>query len=118
MKDHHGAVVAGYAGNLVCSSPIVAEAKALLFGIRLAVQSGEETTVKADCLDLVDALRKSSSAWPWQCAAWLHIMSRTLDENPQIRISFIPHSLNHLADKVAKAAAFDTGQESWITSLE
>ncbi|CAN1178375.1 hypothetical protein LINPERHAP2_LOCUS33633 [Linum perenne] len=117
MKDRHGVVVAGYAGTLVCSSPIVAEAKGLLEGIRIAASSGGETVVKTDCLDLVNALRKNPTCWPWQCAAWLHRMSDILTENPQIRISFTPRAANFLADKVAKAAAFDMGQEDWIAQL-
>ncbi|CAN1120446.1 hypothetical protein LINPERHAP2_LOCUS200 [Linum perenne] len=117
IRDSHGAVVAGYAGTLVCSSPIVAEAKALLLGISTASASDEETIVKTDCLELVDALRKPSSAWPWQCAAWIHTMSRMLAESRHIRVSFTPRAQNHLADKVAKAAANDTGQEPWVTNL-
>ncbi|CAN1143068.1 hypothetical protein LINPERHAP2_LOCUS13407, partial [Linum perenne] len=117
IKDRHGAVEAGYAGTLVWSSPIVAEAKPLLIGIRMAVLSGEETCVKTDCLDLVVALGKSPTDWLWQFSAWLYTMSEMLTDNPQIRISFIPRGLNQMADKIAKAAAFDTGQESWITPL-
>ncbi|CAN1130941.1 hypothetical protein LINPERHAP2_LOCUS6125 [Linum perenne] len=64
IKDPHGVVVAGYEGTLVCSSPIVAEAQALLLSIRMAVGSGEETSVKTDCLDLVSALKNSSASWP------------------------------------------------------
>ncbi|CAN1128054.1 hypothetical protein LINPERHAP2_LOCUS4390 [Linum perenne] len=117
IKDSHGAVVTGYAGTLICSSLIVAEAKTLLLGIRTASASGEGTIVKTNCLDLVDALRRPPPSWPWQCAAWIYIMTRILVENRQIRVSFAPRTHNHLADKVAKAAANDTGQEVWVTSL-
>ncbi|CAN1139003.1 hypothetical protein LINPERHAP2_LOCUS11004, partial [Linum perenne] len=39
IKDSHLLVVDGYAGTLVCSSPIVAEAKALLTAISMATAS-------------------------------------------------------------------------------
>ncbi|CAN1146903.1 hypothetical protein LINPERHAP2_LOCUS15547, partial [Linum perenne] len=92
----------------VCSSPIAEEAKALLLGISTAITTGEETIVKTDCLDLVYALKKPPSAWPWQWAAWIHLMTSMLADNHQIRVSFTPRALNYLADRVAKAAANDT----------
>ncbi|CAN1180709.1 hypothetical protein LINPERHAP2_LOCUS34923 [Linum perenne] len=44
-------------------------------------------------------------------------MTRILAKNHQIRVSFTPRTHNHLTDKVAKAAANDTGQEVWVTNL-
>ncbi|CAN1152736.1 hypothetical protein LINPERHAP2_LOCUS18947, partial [Linum perenne] len=85
IKDPHGAAVAGYASTLVCSSPIVAEEKALLIGINMTIFWGEETIVKSDCVDLVDALRKPPSSWPCQCATWLHRMHDILAKNSQIK---------------------------------
>ncbi|CAN1170907.1 hypothetical protein LINPERPRIM_LOCUS7684, partial [Linum perenne] len=93
------------------------QAKALLLGIRLAVRSRQETLVKTDCLDLVNALRNPQSLWPWSCSAWLHTMADLLEANPLVNISFIPRSMNHLADKAAREAARGTGLDSWITSL-
>ncbi|CAN1153141.1 hypothetical protein LINPERPRIM_LOCUS14496 [Linum perenne] len=82
-----------------------------------AVDLGEETIVKTDCLDLVDALKKPPSGWPWQCAAWLHLMIKMMADNPLIRVSFIPRSLNHTADNIAKKAAANLALEDWITML-
>ncbi|CAN1132521.1 hypothetical protein LINPERHAP2_LOCUS7081, partial [Linum perenne] len=88
IKVPDGAVVVEYAGTLICSSPIVAEAKALLFGTNMAIASGEETIVKSDCLELVDALRKPPFSWPWLCAAWLYRMKIMLQDNRQVRVNF------------------------------
>ncbi|CAN1268433.1 hypothetical protein LINPERPRIM_LOCUS13168 [Linum perenne] len=97
-------IVDGKAGTLVCASPIVAEAKTLLEVIKKPADLGGAWCIKTDCLNLVDALRKSPSFWPWKCSAWLQIMSETLKVNTQIRVSFIPRALNSIADKIAKAA--------------
>ncbi|CAN1176715.1 hypothetical protein LINPERHAP2_LOCUS32689, partial [Linum perenne] len=94
-------VIEGYSGTLVCSSPIVVEAKALHTAINLAVASGFPTPVKTDCLNLVDALRRKPSLWPWQCSSWLQLMSNLFTCNPQVRVSFTPRSQNSLADCVA-----------------
>ncbi|CAN1154110.1 hypothetical protein LINPERHAP2_LOCUS19825 [Linum perenne] len=67
-----------------------------------------DTCVKTDCINLVDALRRNPSSWPWQCAAWIQIMDQILKRNPQVRVSFIPRSLNGIADRIAKAAASGT----------
>ncbi|CAN1136255.1 hypothetical protein LINPERHAP2_LOCUS9360 [Linum perenne] len=95
----------------------MAEAKALLLRISMATSLNEETIVKIVCLYLVDALRKPPSSWPLHCAAWLHHMLDKLDQNRNIGVSFTAHALNHLADRVAKAAAYDKGQDSWVTIL-
>ncbi|CAN1134185.1 hypothetical protein LINPERPRIM_LOCUS16249 [Linum perenne] len=85
--------------------------------IRTARASGEETVVKTDCLELVDAIKRPPASWLWRCAAWIHIMVGILAENRQFSLSFTPRAHNHMADKVAKAAANDTGQEAWVINL-
>ncbi|CAN1132520.1 hypothetical protein LINPERHAP2_LOCUS7081 [Linum perenne] len=54
----------------------------------MAIASGEETIVKSDCLELVDALRKPPFSWPWLCAAWLYRMKIMLQDNRQVRVNF------------------------------
>ncbi|CAN1179513.1 hypothetical protein LINPERHAP2_LOCUS34238 [Linum perenne] len=119
IKDSHGRIIDGNSGTLVCSFPIVAEAKALHTAIGQAVATGLPTVIKTDCLNLVDALRRDPTVWPWQCSAWLHLMSQMLISNPQIRVSFTPRSHNLLADRVAKAAAAGSARGDWpsISSL-
>ncbi|CAN1281989.1 hypothetical protein LINPERPRIM_LOCUS17911 [Linum perenne] len=35
-------------------------------------------------LNLVDALRRDPTVWPWQCSAWLHLMSEMLISTPRL----------------------------------
>ncbi|CAN0891326.1 hypothetical protein LINGRAHAP2_LOCUS16922, partial [Linum grandiflorum] len=79
----------------ICSEPVVAEAKTLLQAINVAAQSGLTTTIKSDCLTLIEGLSKGPTCWPWQCAAWMHQMDRTLEDNPLIRVSFTPRRQNN-----------------------
>ncbi|CAN1176032.1 hypothetical protein LINPERHAP2_LOCUS32296 [Linum perenne] len=113
IKDFHGRIIDGYSGTIGCSSPIVVEAKALLTAINLAVTSGYPTVVESDCLNLVDALRRNKSTWPWQCSTWLQLMTNLLRCNPHVRVSFTPRAHNTLADRVAKAAATGLVQGDW-----
>ncbi|CAN1188801.1 hypothetical protein LINPERHAP2_LOCUS39547 [Linum perenne] len=114
VRDSHGEVVDGYAGTLSCSSPLVAEARALLEATRRAATIPGTSCIKTDCLTLVNALRKGPTIWPWECAAWLHIMDELLRTHPRIRISYIPRALNGMVDRVAKAAAMGTLPRNWI----
>ncbi|CAN1172064.1 hypothetical protein LINPERHAP2_LOCUS29957, partial [Linum perenne] len=99
----NGQVTYGKAGTILCSSPMVAESKALLVANHDA-SSGVPSCIKSVCLYLMVALSKPTKKWPWECSAWLHPMKIMLDENPHISISFVPRCLNVVADWVAKAA--------------
>ncbi|CAN0824796.1 hypothetical protein LINGRAPRIM_LOCUS1813, partial [Linum grandiflorum] len=71
IKDSQGRVCNGVSGQVLCSSPIMAEAKALLTTVEFAEDSGLRTIIKSDCLTLILALNGSMEVWPWQCYAWL-----------------------------------------------
>ncbi|CAN1226955.1 hypothetical protein LINGRAPRIM_LOCUS1126 [Linum grandiflorum] len=114
ITDTHGQVTNGYSGTLVCASPVVVEAKALLEAIKNAPDSGIPTSVRTDCLSLVDGLRKRPDQRPWQCSAWMHLMDDILRSNPLVKVSFTPRRLNVLADRAAKAAATGTPRLNWI----
>ncbi|CAN1174006.1 hypothetical protein LINPERHAP2_LOCUS31024 [Linum perenne] len=109
----HGHVIDGVAGTLLCSSSIVAEAKAILVAIQAAVSYDGPSVIKSDCLNLVSALRDFRIAWPWECATWLFLMRQTLEENPRISVSFIPRRINRAADWVANSSRRESLPENW-----
>ncbi|CAN1238542.1 hypothetical protein LINGRAPRIM_LOCUS2133 [Linum grandiflorum] len=104
----------GKAGKLVCSSALVAEAKALLEGLRLAELSSHRTCIFTDSLTLVLALKGDKDAWPWQCYAWLLLMKDILLAHDRISLSFTPRRTNRAADYVAKQARLDLLPPDWI----
>ncbi|CAN0907022.1 LINE-1 retrotransposable element ORF2 protein [Linum grandiflorum] len=114
FTDSHGRVTSGYAGTIVCSDPLVAEAKALLIGLQAAAASDTPSSVKTDCLSLVEGLRKGVDHWPWQCAAWMHCMTDLLKTNTFLTVSFTPRRQNVMADRLAKAAASGTLPFDWL----
>ncbi|CAN1168906.1 hypothetical protein LINPERHAP2_LOCUS28101 [Linum perenne] len=115
--NSQGQVTNGKAGTLVCSSSIVAEAKALLEALSMASASRVPTIVKSDCLNLVEALRDFRIAWPWECAAWLLSMKNILINCPWISVSFVPRRVNLAADWVAKSARNGSLPQEWTTCL-
>ncbi|CAN1189143.1 hypothetical protein LINPERHAP2_LOCUS39718 [Linum perenne] len=117
IKDSHGRFVNGCAGAFPASSPIVAEARAMLEAVRLAVVSGQPSRIKSDCLTLVDALRHPNSSWPWQCNVWLLLIQDLLQRNPRIDIAFIPRRLNFQADWIAKRAANQNLSPNWTSNF-
>ncbi|CAN1806173.1 hypothetical protein LINPERHAP1_LOCUS24582 [Linum perenne] len=54
-----GQICDGRAGNFVCSSPIVAEAKALLEAVSYAARSPHQCMVFSDCLTLINCLHSN-----------------------------------------------------------
>ncbi|CAL1378210.1 unnamed protein product [Linum trigynum] len=61
VVNHDGQVCDGRAEDLLCSTPIEAETKALLEGVKLAQEYGSECTVQFDCQVLVKALNHDHS---------------------------------------------------------
>ncbi|CAL1375471.1 unnamed protein product [Linum trigynum] len=117
-SNHHGQVSDGRAETFLCSTPIEAEAKAHLEGIKLAQEYGTECTVFSDCQDLVKALEKDYSGWPWRCAAGIGLMINILRNNPFIKVNQVPRALNVRADWVARSKARSTLPVNWISILD
>ncbi|CAL1398685.1 unnamed protein product [Linum trigynum] len=118
VVNHHGQVCDGRAETLLCSTPIEAEAKALLEGLKLAQEYGSECTVQSDCQMLVNALNHNQSRWPWRCAAWINSMVTILRANPNINVKEVPRALNVRADWVARSKARSTLPDDWINILD
>ncbi|CAN1152069.1 Putative ribonuclease H protein At1g65750 [Linum perenne] len=117
VRNPHGQVIDGKAGKLLCSSALVAEAKAVLEALRLAERSNIQSYVRSDSLVIVNALRGEKERWPWQCYAWLLIMKNILLAHDRISLSFAPRSLNQTADWVAKSARSDNLPYDWISYI-
>ncbi|CAL1404087.1 unnamed protein product [Linum trigynum] len=118
VVNHHGQVSDGRAENILCSTPMEAEAKALLEGIKLAQEYGSVCTVQSDCQMLVKALNHNQSRWPWRCAAWIRTMVNILRNNPAISVEEVPRALNVRADWVARSKAKSNLPDDWINILD
>ncbi|CAL1397336.1 unnamed protein product [Linum trigynum] len=118
VVNHHGQVCDGRAENLLCSTPIEAETKALLEGVKLAQEYGSECTVHSDCQVLVKAVDNDRSRWPWRCAAWISSIVSILRSNPLIKIKEVSRTLNVRADWVARSKARASLPDDWINILD
>ncbi|CAL1376403.1 unnamed protein product [Linum trigynum] len=116
--NHHGQVCDGGAETLLCSTPIEAEARALLKGLKLAQEYGSECIVQSDCQVLVKDLGKGKSRWPWRCAAWMGSMINILGSNPTIKVKEVPRAMNVRADWVAQSKARSNLPVDWINILD
>ncbi|CAL1371697.1 unnamed protein product [Linum trigynum] len=118
VVNHHGQVCNGRAENLLCSTPIEAETKALLEGVKLAQEYGSECTVQSDYQVLVKPLDNDSSRCPWRCAAWIGSIVSILRTNLLIKIKEVPKTLNVRADWVARSKARASLPDDWINILD
>ncbi|CAN1817234.1 hypothetical protein LINPERHAP1_LOCUS27993, partial [Linum perenne] len=100
-----------------CSSPIVAEARAILEAVSWASTTHSRCSILSDCLTLVSSLSGPKHRWPWECYETLGSISCLLDLYPLISISFTPRSLNVKADWVAKSTRLGTLPLDWISLL-
>ncbi|CAN1181362.1 hypothetical protein LINPERHAP2_LOCUS35339, partial [Linum perenne] len=117
MTNNHGQVCDGRSGTFFCSSPIVAEAKAILEAVILASERHVSTMVLSDCLTLVNVLNDSLTQRPWECAALLSQIFQKLSDCPWIMISFTPRKSNCKSDWVAKSARRNALPDDWIETL-
>ncbi|CAI0464219.1 unnamed protein product, partial [Linum tenue] len=101
----------------LCSSPLEAEAKALLEALSLACHLSVPCWIRSDCLPLVLALSAPHESWPWRISAWLGIMVDLLARHPSIKVSFFRRKLNARADWVARSAARDELPQDWMLIL-
>ncbi|CAL1404182.1 unnamed protein product [Linum trigynum] len=118
VVNHHGQVCDGRAENLLCSTPIEAETKALLEGVKLAQEYGTECTIQSDCQVLVKALKLNQSRWPWRCTSWIGSIVSILRTNPLIQVKDVPRALNVRADWVARSKARASFPDDWINILD
>ncbi|CAN1767723.1 Putative ribonuclease H protein At1g65750 [Linum perenne] len=117
MTNTHGQVCDGRSGTFFCSSPIVAEAKAINEAVFMASTRQVSTLILSDSLSLVNILNDTHIQWPWECAALITQIGQRLSVCLWITISFTPRSLNTKADWVAKSARMNCLPANWIDSL-
>ncbi|CAN1806951.1 hypothetical protein LINPERHAP1_LOCUS24852 [Linum perenne] len=101
MTNVHGQICGGANGFIECSSPMVAEAHALINAVSLALSCPGVIRIFSDCQVITRALDDSLSPWPWECAAILGSIMSLLATNPRISIHFTPRASNKMADWVA-----------------
>ncbi|CAN1157596.1 Putative ribonuclease H protein At1g65750 [Linum perenne] len=117
MTNSHGQVCDGRSGTFFCSSPIVAEAKAINEAISLAASRQVTTVIRSDCLSLINILNKHQVKWPWECSALIAVMVQSLATCPWVTVEFTPRSDNCLADWVAKSARLERLPVDWMEVL-
>ncbi|CAN1156735.1 hypothetical protein LINPERHAP1_LOCUS9083 [Linum perenne] len=93
-----GQICDGRAGNFVCSSPIVAEAKALLEAVSYAARSPHQCMVFSDCVILINCFHSYIFRWPWDCYGLIARIRKALETSPSITVHFTPRKLNGTAD--------------------
>ncbi|CAN1822360.1 hypothetical protein LINPERHAP1_LOCUS29947 [Linum perenne] len=112
-----GQVCDGRAGKIRCSSPIVAEACALLEAVSMVRTSPTSCTICSDCLNLVNSLKGPKTSWPWECFGLLGRISSILRDSPNIQICFIHRKHNSIADWVARSARDSILPPNWIFNI-
>ncbi|CAL1408918.1 unnamed protein product [Linum trigynum] len=78
----------GKAGRILCSSPIEAEALAILAACQVAADDHVPSTILSDSKVLVDDVQSDPSLWPWRCFAPLNSITKILRCSSWIRLSF------------------------------
>ncbi|CAL1384323.1 unnamed protein product [Linum trigynum] len=114
IANSHGQVIDGKAERFFCSSPIQAEAVAILNAVILAALDPVPTCVRSDCQRLTIALTQDPSLWPWQCRATLARIVSILCVSPWIVVEFVPRRFNAFADWIARNARLDLLPPEWI----
>ncbi|CAN1312478.1 hypothetical protein LINPERPRIM_LOCUS28651 [Linum perenne] len=112
-----GNICDGRAGTMICSSPIVAEARAMLEAVALASTYPASSTVFSDCLNLVSCLKGPPCLWPWECYGLLDRITSALRASPNTKVPFIQRKHNNLADWVARSARESLLPPIWIHTI-
>ncbi|KAF8402905.1 hypothetical protein HHK36_010997 [Tetracentron sinense] len=101
-RDSVGQVVDFRVKVSACSSPIMAEAKAICLRILLASESQwKNIIVESDSLSLILALNSSGGSFPLEVLILMEDMKASLCGFERVSFSFIPRSLNGLAHWLA-----------------
>ncbi|KAF8413705.1 hypothetical protein HHK36_001697 [Tetracentron sinense] len=101
-RDSVGQVVDFRVKVSACSSPIMAEAKAICLGILLASESQwKNIIIESDSLSLILALNSSGGSFPLEVLILMEDMKASLCGFERVSFSFIPRSLNGLAHWLA-----------------
>ncbi|CAN1817498.1 Putative ribonuclease H protein At1g65750 [Linum perenne] len=118
ITNTDGQVCDGRSGTFHCSSPLVAEARAIKEAVSYASTAPLRCNVHSDCLSLVNAINGLKSSWPWECYGYLGSIMDILTSNPQVSISFIPRRLNAKADWIAKCTRTRSLPFNWRNLLD
>ncbi|CAN1797742.1 hypothetical protein LINPERHAP1_LOCUS21403 [Linum perenne] len=117
VTNSMGHICDGRAGNFVCSSPIVSEAKALLEAVSYAARSPLQCMVFSDCLTLVNCLNSHSFRWPWDCYGLIARIRKVLETSPSTIVQFTLRKLNWTAEWVARSARDLSLPPDWLCNL-
>ncbi|CAN1762004.1 hypothetical protein LINPERHAP1_LOCUS8157 [Linum perenne] len=117
IKNAVGQVVDGRAGRFLCSSPIVAEARALLEAVTFASTSVSRCDIFSDCITLVTNIKTQKHKWPWECYGLLGGIVEILHSHPSIEVHFIPRKDNDFADWVARSARQNCLPQDWLDCI-
>ncbi|CAN1807894.1 hypothetical protein LINPERHAP1_LOCUS25215, partial [Linum perenne] len=103
--------------KFICSSPIVAEACAILEVVFYASSSPLSCSVFSDCKTLTSCLSRPMHWWPCECYSYLGSIRAILDSYDHISVFFVPRRFNGKADWVAKSVRAGTLPDDWKHSL-
>ncbi|CAN1761143.1 hypothetical protein LINPERHAP1_LOCUS32523 [Linum perenne] len=112
-----GHVCDGRAGRVLCSSPMAAEARALLEAVSMVNRTPVPCTIYSDCLNLVNCLIGQIKSGPWECFGLLARISTILTDSPNIQVCFTPRKHNKIADWVARSARDSILPPNWLLNI-
>ncbi|CAN1775906.1 hypothetical protein LINPERHAP1_LOCUS13480 [Linum perenne] len=113
-------VVDGRAGRILrilCSSPIVSEARAILEAVKFASTSQSICTIFTDSLVISTSIKKEKHQWPWEYFGLIGNIVDLLSTFPTISVHFIPRKENAYADWIARSARQDRLPQGWLQCL-
>ncbi|CAN1770975.1 hypothetical protein LINPERHAP1_LOCUS11748, partial [Linum perenne] len=117
VTNSTGQICDGRAGNFVCSSPIVSEAKALLEAVSYAARSPQPCMVFSDYLILVAGLNSHHDRWPWDCYGIIARIRKALETSPSTTVQFTPRCLNGTTYWVARSSRDLSLPPDWLCNL-
>ncbi|CAL1373914.1 unnamed protein product [Linum trigynum] len=117
ITNSNGQICDGKAGRISCSSPIEAEAHAILEVCHCALENPSPSVIMSDGKIRVDALNGEPADWPWRCYAALSSISRILHLSTGISVSFTSRQNNKCADWVARNCRLNGLHPEWLHVL-
>ncbi|CAL1371706.1 unnamed protein product [Linum trigynum] len=113
----NGQICDGRARKVICSSPIEAEACAILEACRLAAEDTCPATILSDSKVMVDAINEDPSCCPWRCYALLAHIKDFLHQTSWVNVLFTNRRNNKNADWVARNCRIDSLHPKWLSVL-
>ena len=116
-RDHNGSLVAGYSEHFLATSPIEAEARALVIGLNKAIVLGcDKIIVEGDNKELMMALSGSDIGVNWTIYPFIRQIRRLQRRFSTVSWFWINREANRAADAAAKLGKRRLCISDWTSS--